>query len=201
MFKGLLTGLLMLLLSLGSTRAAPDDLAARKALVSLLSHGGYNLYIRHATTSTHLMDQRPVVLSNCESQRNLSTQGRLDARTIGQAFTRLGIPVGQVRTSPYCRCKDTAELAFGRFEIDPQLLFSFGLDKARRDQASAYLARELAKLPPAGRNQVLVSHSANLDGATGVWPDTEGGVYVFRPQPEGGAEYLGVILPADWPTL
>ena len=126
-----------------------------------------------------------MVFSQCEGQRNLSRQGRQDATQLGQAFTRLGIPVGQVRTSPFCRCKDTARLAFGRFEIDQQLLFSFGLSKVQRTQASSYLATILAQLPEVGTNTVLVSHSANLDGATGIWPEVEGGVYIFQPQPEG----------------
>lgn len=201
MLKGLLAGLFVLAITLGTTLAASDNLTDQKQLVSLLQQGGYNLYIRHAATSKEVMDQRPVVFSHCDGQRNLSRNGRQDATEIGQAFTRLGIPVGPVHTSPFCRCKDTAQLAFGRFQVNQQLLFSFGLNKARRDQASIYLSRVLAQPPPAGTNTVFVSHSANLDEATGVWPDSEGGVYIFRPQSDGSPEYLGVITPAHWPTL
>lgn len=201
MLKGLLAGLLLFVIALSPPVIAADSPVSQQALVSLLQGGGYNLYVRHAATSTEMMDQRPVVFSRCNDQRNLSNEGRQDARRIGLAFTRLGIPVGQVHSSPFCRCKDTARLAFGRFEIDPQLLFSFGLNKVRREQASTYLASVLAQPPQPGTNTVLVSHSANLDGATGVWPESEGGVYIFRPAPSGGAEYLGVILPADWSTL
>ncbi len=201
MLKGLISGLLMLVSLISVAQDVPENMATQKALVTLLQQGGYNIYIRHAATSTEVMDHRPVVLSDCKGQRNLSVKGRQDAAALGQAFTRLDIRVGQVLTSPFCRCKDTAQLAFGRFDIEQRLLFSFGLNKEQRIQASRYLATELARTPEAGTNTVLVSHSANLDGAAGVWPVIEGGVYIFRPQPEGAVEYLGMIPPVLWPTL
>ncbi len=201
MLKGLLGGLLLLVSLISQAQDVSENLVTQKALVTLLQQGGYNIYIRHAATSTEVMDQRPVVLSHCDGQRNLSPQGRQDAAVLGQAFSRLGIRVGQVLTSPFCRCKDTARLAFGRFDIEQRLLFSFGLNKEQRIQASRYLATKLARTPEDGTNTVLVSHSANLDGAAGVWPAIEGGVYIFRPQPEGAVEYLGMIPPAIWPAL
>jgi broad specificity phosphatase PhoE len=55
-------------------------------------------------------------LSRCETQRNLDEQSRAEARAIGQAVRALGIPVGAVLSSGYCRTRDTAALAFGRAE-------------------------------------------------------------------------------------
>jgi phosphohistidine phosphatase SixA len=51
---------------------------------------------------------------NCVEEVNLSSRGVEQAKRIGEAFRVHGIAVGEVRTSPYCRCVDTGKLAFGR---------------------------------------------------------------------------------------
>src|SRR5438445_12988232 len=55
-------------------------------------------------------------LDDCTTQRNLDDNGRAQARKIGEAFRAHGIAVGAVRSSPRCRCLDTARLAFGKAE-------------------------------------------------------------------------------------
>ena len=51
-------------------------------------------------------------LEDCATQRNLDDNGRAQARRMGEAFRAHGITVGAVRSSPRCRCLDTARLAF-----------------------------------------------------------------------------------------
>jgi hypothetical protein len=53
-------------------------------------------------------------LDDCSSQRNLDETGRAQARRIGEAFRENGVAVGDILSSPRCRCLDTARLAFGR---------------------------------------------------------------------------------------
>ena len=55
-------------------------------------------------------------LDDCSTQRNLDASGRAQAARVGEAFRQNGISVGEVRSSPRCRCLDTARLAFGRVE-------------------------------------------------------------------------------------
>ena len=55
-------------------------------------------------------------LDDCSTQRNLDESGRAQATRVGEAFTRNGVTVGAVLSSPRCRCLDTARLAFGRVE-------------------------------------------------------------------------------------
>jgi hypothetical protein len=53
--------------------------------------------------------------------------------------------------------------------------------------------------PPAkATNAVIVSHTANLREAAGIWPKPEGVAYVFRPLPEGKFEAIAMVLPEDW---
>ena len=82
---------------------------------SALQEGGYVIYFRHADTGPASPEPAPVDLQRCETQRNLNEHGRNQARQIGEQFRRLRIPVGEVLTSEFCRCWQTAELAFGRY--------------------------------------------------------------------------------------
>ncbi len=53
-------------------------------------------------------------LEDCATQRNLSDEGRAHARRTGEAFAKHAVAFDRVLTSPWCRCKETAQLATGR---------------------------------------------------------------------------------------
>ena len=60
-------------------------------------------------------------LDDCSTQRNLSEEGRAHARRIGEEFRRRRIPVERVLSSPWCRCLETARLAFGKAKVSSAL--------------------------------------------------------------------------------
>ena len=96
--------------------AAAEAPLAPQAAVDALRSGGYVLYFRHAATDMSKNDAGMTSFDDCPTQRNLVDRGRDDARAIGAAIRALGIPIGKVRASPFCRTVETAELAFGRAE-------------------------------------------------------------------------------------
>src|SRR5437870_10135849 len=55
-------------------------------------------------------------LEDCSTQRNLDETGRAQAKRLGEAFRAHDITVGRVRSSPRCRCLETARLVFGTVE-------------------------------------------------------------------------------------
>jgi hypothetical protein len=65
------------------TLVAGASAAVRPDLARSLRVGGLVLVIRHAATDFSTPDQDPVVVSDCSTQRNLSAQGRADARAVG----------------------------------------------------------------------------------------------------------------------
>jgi broad specificity phosphatase PhoE len=148
-------------------------------------------------------DPPGVDLDRCETQRNLNDKGRAEARAVGEAFGRLQIPVGRVLSSGFCRCRETAELAFGRYELAPVLT---GVPRgaqfdAAREQASAGL-RDLLSTPPAsGSNTVLVSHGFNLIDLEGLYLSTQGEAAVYRPLASGGYRLVARVLPDQWTAL
>jgi len=167
-------------------------------LIDALGRGGYVIYFRHAATNPEQADTSDPKLGRCESQRNLSADGRRMAREIGAAFQTLRIPVGKVVSSPYCRTVETATLAFGRHEVSDALSFAMGVGRTEREQQGLALRQMLAAPPGRRTNTVLVAHHANLKEATDIWPKREGEAHVFRPRPEGGFDYLGEVSAEAW---
>lgn len=166
------------------------------ALIGQLRAGGLVLYLRHAMTERK-PDAEPPDLDACPTQRNLSDAGREAARTIGREMKRLGIYVGEVRASPFCRTRETAYLAFGAAASDPGLL-SGGNPKDPAEQARLPgLARLLSKLPGAGANTVLVGHSGLLDNLAKLHLD-EAEMAVFRPLGRGRYVFIARIRAEHW---
>jgi phosphohistidine phosphatase SixA len=119
--------------------APADDEVAR-----LLRAGGVVVALRHAL-APGTFDPPGFVLADCATQRNLSEAGREQARRIGRWFAERRLVPARVRSSPWCRCRDTAQLAFGGAELWPALGSPAGqpetVNAAHRDQLRAGLAQ------------------------------------------------------------
>lgn len=178
-----------------------DAKLGRKALLDALRKGGYILYFRHATTDRSQIDSDRVNLKNCATQRNLSEKGREQSKAIGKAFKARGIKVAEVITSPYCRCIDTARLAFGEFTVSEDLVWTLGQPEAETKRLGEALRKLLGTKPSKGTNTVLVSHMANIKEAVGIWPEPEGVAHIFQPTEDGGFSHLGKVLPEEWAEL
>jgi phosphohistidine phosphatase SixA len=182
----------------GTAGAAGD---ADPALAGALQRGGLVLAIRHAATDFSKPDQDRVVLSDCRTQRNLSAQGRADARQIGRGVRRLKLRIGAVLSSPFCRTKETARLAFGRFAESRALLNTIVAEHDARWRRQIRSARRLLGTKPTrGTLTVLVTHGSVVGDTTGHTLE-EGEALVFRPLGSSRFRLLGRILAAEWRTL
>lgn len=167
-----------LCLTLG--RAATAE--ASEQLWALLKAGGQVVLIRHAITTPGVGDPPGMRLDDCRTQRNLTDEGRRDARRIGERFRARGVPVDRVLSSPWCRCLETARLAFGDVEPWPPLSNLFGRPERRAEQVQQMQA--LVGQRRAGGNLVLVSHGTTISALTGVMLGTAE-ILVVTPQGEG----------------
>jgi phosphohistidine phosphatase SixA len=181
--------------------ALPSGEAASSPLGDQLRRGGVVLVIRHAATDFSKPDRDPVDLKDCRTQRNLSAEGRRDARRIGQGARRLQLRIGAVLSSPFCRTRETARLAFGRATVNSALLNTITADHdaAWRRQIRA-ARRLLGAKPAAGRVTVLVTHGSVVGDTTGHTLE-EGETLVFRPLGGGRFRLVGRILPRRWAAL
>jgi len=181
--------------------ALPSGEAADSPLGDQLRRGGVVLVIRHAATDFSKPDRDPVDLKDCRTQRNLSAEGRRDARRIGQGARRLQLRIGAVLSSPFCRTRETARLAFGRATVSSALLNTITADHDAVWQRQIRAARRLlGAKPAAGRVTVLVTHGSVVGDATGHTLE-EGETLVFRPFGGGRFRLVGRILPRDWVAL
>lgn len=187
------------LVNTGSALAQSDGgQEVQNDLLAGLQEGGYVIYFRHSITEMKKETWDEVDLDQCETQRNLSQSGRSQAQRIGEAFRKLQIPVGQVLASPFCRCLETARLAFGDAVEEPGLRFWLPGDE-HADELAHSLA-DLLGSPPRSGNRVLVSHRSNLRKVAGMDPQPEGIAIVFRPGPEGAFSHVATIHPQAWLT-
>jgi phosphohistidine phosphatase SixA len=85
---------------------------ATEAGWALLRDGGHVVLLRHAN-APGTGEPANFDIANCATQRNLSDRGRQQARRIGALFAARAAPVEVVMSSNFCRCLETARLAFG----------------------------------------------------------------------------------------
>lgn len=105
----------------------------------------------------------------CETQRNLSAEGRAQASLIGRLFREKGIRQASVYSSQWCRCLDTAALLeLGPVVEQPLLNSFFGEPENGRAQTEALKAWLAAR--PTDGPRVLVTHQVNITGLTSVVP-------------------------------
>jgi phosphohistidine phosphatase SixA len=107
-------------------------------------------------------------LGQCQTQRNLSEQGRMQAQGIGAWFRQQGLHPTAVRSSQWCRCQDTARLAFGDYQDWPALNSTFAGQGNHAEQIGT-LRKRLQQLP-AGALEVWVTHQVIMTGLTGAYP-------------------------------
>jgi phosphohistidine phosphatase SixA len=199
---------LLAVFSLIDNRASADSAPplAAEALIELLRNGGYSLYFRHEATDWSQSDDIRKVGDwlSCDGSRirQLSSSGRKRATATGQAIQSLGIPVGKVLASPYCRTLETARLLnLGPVEsttevINLRVAEYFGGRDAIVETAQALLA----STPDAETNTVIVSHGNVARAATPVYPEEGEGV-VFQADGKGGFRFIGRLTAEDWKRI
>jgi len=179
--------------ALSLTVAAPAAAGSvEDSLWAILREGGHVVLMRHTSTEvTAAFDPPGFRLEDCATQRNLSPLGRDEARGIGAAFRARQVPVGRVLSSRWCRCLDTARLAFGAADPWPAL-DSFVEDHGREPEQTREV-RGLVGGPPAGGNVILVTHQANVAAVTGLSP-APGEMIILTPRGDGSFRVAGRLL-------
>lgn len=162
---------LLILLS-GPALAETADRAGWDAL----RRDGAVALIHHAR-APGIGDPPGFLLTDCATQRRLSPDGEAQARALGRRLRDEGVVVGRVLSSRWCRCLDTARLAFGAAEPFPALDSFFG-DRGREPEQTAALRDLIGGWKGPGA-LILVTHQVNITALTGLVP-SEGEILVVR---------------------
>jgi broad specificity phosphatase PhoE len=126
---------------------------------------------------------------NCKGEAMLTSNGQAHAKRIGEAFAARGVKP-RVVSSPMCRCRDTARIAFGTeavTEADLREIVTADSERTKRfeDKAQSLIATHRGAAPV-----VFVSHRPNIDRLTMELVD-EGELLVGRANASGEVEVLG----------
>jgi len=174
-------------------------------LIDDLRLGGYVIVLRHGATVSDPAGSDSMSRKNVPAQRQLSEQGRAQARSTGATMRRLKIPVALVLTSTVQRAVDTGTLlGFGEVTATADLAESGPEISAEENSRRAQALRKLvAERPPADNNVVIVSHKPNIVEAFGTdWSDVrEGEATVFEPDGHGGYKLVARIQANGWTEL
>jgi len=181
--------LLFATLLIAAAPAPADD-----PLWNRLHAGGHVLLIRHATTDPGVGDPPGFRLGDCATQRNLSASGREEARQLGIVLKQRRIPVTAVLSSRWCRCLETARLAFGS-NVKPWPALDNTYETPERRAAQMAEIRKSLMKPPVCGNLVLVTHGVNIHALTGISP-AQGEIVIARSDGKQPLAVVGQLRPA-----
>ena len=151
----------VLLIVTSKTDAATDD-----AAWSSLGEGKAVAIMRHAL-APGFSDPAGFSLADCQTQRNLSEEGRAQARNIGDLFRSKGIESAQVLSSEWCRCMETARLLEIGDTAPLPALNSFFEDRSASEGQTQDLKNQLRGwLASPDQPIVLVTHQVNIRALT-----------------------------------
>ena len=164
-------------LTMAQTANPPDE----QALWQELRKGGYVLLIRHAD-APGTFDPPGFQLGVCSTQRNLSEEGRAQAKRLGELIRAQNVAIAQVFSSEWCRCIDTATLAFGADKVQtwPAISSPRGGDDKHRQANLAAVSQRIARAS-LKTNMALVTHMFNIQDITGGGA-AQGEIVVLRAQ-------------------
>jgi phosphohistidine phosphatase SixA len=179
----LLTGLII---------GLPTPASGADIWTQLRGESGLVVLLRHAIAPGG-GDPPGFRLGDCATQRNLSAEGRAQARAIGEQFIRRQIPVAGVQTSRWCRARETARLlGLGavreRSALDSVFTAPPATAATRQRQAERIIRAHRGK-PGA---LILVGHQANIVDLTGIAPASGEGI-VVRADRRGKVRVVGRI--------
>lgn len=198
--------------SMGTCEGVGSHTTLVPTVVEALRAGGYVIHWRHASANvcsdrtdlgTAATTAVPDWWRSCDSDcgtataRQLNDTGRAEAPAIGAALDSLGIVVGRVLTSEFCRNFETAYLMdFGPVVEETPLITYFVYEEASRC-SDTYLL--LGQEPAAGTNTALIGHSGNACPPLNslAWAEAA----IFKPDGVGGTTFIERVTANAWLTL
>jgi phosphohistidine phosphatase SixA len=185
----LVSGLLVCVFLIQGSSAVEAQTAEDGLWDALRSKNHFAL-LRHAL-APGTGDPADFTLGRRETQRNLSQEGRNQAKRIGDLFRDHGIDKADVFSSEWYRCRDTAEL----LDLGPvgtlPALNSFFQDYEQKDASTESLKLWLSQ-QEMDKPLVLVTHQVNITALTDVYPSS-GEIVVVKRDARGDLKVLGSI--------
>jgi phosphohistidine phosphatase SixA len=169
---------------------------AQSAVFTALQRGGLIVLIRH-TSAPGTFDPAGFKLDECSTQRNLSEQGKQQAIAMGETLKTNSVPIESIFSSQWCRCLDTARLAFPNSAVEPTSFLNSPtgttpeLRQTRIEQWHKHI-QQFGSQKARPKNRIYVSHNFNIQDLTGE-AVAEGQALVFDPKSNFGLRPVKVL--------
>lgn len=161
------------------------------ALWHALKNGSHIAMLRHAL-APGFGDPDYFEVDDCSTQRNLSDEGRNQARLIGQRFRDKGISNAAVFSSQWCRCLETARL-LRLGQVGPLPALNSFFQRNERSQAQTQNLQQWLNNQKLSGVTILVTHQVNIRALTGISPRS-GEMVIFHLNNQDEVEVLGTIM-------
>ena len=139
---------------------------------NLAQEGDKIILIRHSLAPGG-GDPPGFIIDDCKTQRNLNSEGINQSKKIGKLFKKNKIPIDQILSSQWCRCKETAKYAFGNFKEFTALNSTFQSPYNKNEPKQLKeLYNFVKKWDGKGKNLVLVTHYSIITAVTNAVPSS-----------------------------
>ena len=145
----------LLIIFISLTTSIKADL--NKNLMKQLEDGEKLIFIRHAYAPGS-GDPKNFNLNDCSTQRNLSEEGKKQAKKIGEFFKNNKFKVEKVFSSEWCRCKETAKIAFKNYSTKNFLNSFYSSKYAKNKTRQIEELNDYVRLSKISKNLVFVTH-------------------------------------------
>ena len=195
--RQIFTLLMLSMLAFGAASAAA--FLEGKQLTAALAGGGYVILMRHASSTEKPPARDEIAPGNVGRERQLVEAGRASARAMGDALRKLHIPLGKVLSSTAYRALETARLA----QFPEPHTYDDLSEVLRSPERIASLRAEVALVPDAGTNTLMITQIANIADAFGIDAKdlAEGESLIYRPDGHGKAALVARVKIEEWPKL
>jgi broad specificity phosphatase PhoE len=165
--------LLIIFISINSSIKADSN----QNLINELKQGGNLIFIRHAYAPGG-GDPNNFDINDCKTQRNLSNRGRNQAKKIRSFFEDNNLIIDKVYSSEWCRCQETASIAFKKFETKNFLNSFFSSQFAKNKESQTKKLKTFIKNWDQKKNIVFVTHYVVISESLNYAPSS-GEIVVF----------------------
>ena len=149
-----------------------SQLFASEQAWNLAQEGNKIILIRHSLAPGG-GDPAGFKIDNCKTQRNLNRVGINQSKKIGKLFIQNKVPVDQVLSSQWCRCKDTAKYAFRNYKVFTALNSTFQSPYNKNEgKQLKELYNHVKKWNGKGKNLVLITHYSIITALTNAVPSS-----------------------------
>ena len=149
-----------------------SHLNASDQLWNLAQEGNKIILIRHSLAPGG-GDPLGFKINDCKTQRNLNLTGIKQSKKIGKLFKKNKVPVDQVLSSQWCRCKDTAKYAFGNYKEFTALNSTFQSPYNKNEgKQLKELYNFVKKWDGKGKNLILITHYSIITAVTTAVPSS-----------------------------